>query len=146
MSKERALNMLRKSINMPAATFREGQWEAIEKLTINKEKLLVIQRTGWGKSSVYFISSKILREQGRGPTIIISPLLALMRNQIEAAERLGIKAVQEIDNDIFEINFNGDSIHEKFNSVSSRMHMKSNPQSFLIDLPDYGERYMEKIN
>ncbi|RDK82639.1 hypothetical protein [Marinirhabdus gelatinilytica] len=54
--------------------------------------------------------------------------------------------VQEIDNDIFEINFNGDAIHEKFNSVSSRMHMKSNPQSFLIDLPDYGERYMEKIN
>lgn len=93
MSKERALNMLRRSINMPNATFREGQWEAIEKLTINKEKLLVIQRTGWGKSSVYFISSKILREQGRGPTIIISPLLALMRNQIEAAERLGIKAV-----------------------------------------------------
>lgn len=93
MSKERALNMLRKSIDMPTATFREGQWEAIEKLTIQKEKLLVIQRTGWGKSSVYFISSKILREQGKGPTIIISPLLALMRNQIEAAKRLGINAV-----------------------------------------------------
>ena len=93
MSKESALNMLRRSINMPTATFREGQWEAIEKLTVNKEKLLVIQRTGWGKSSVYFISSKILREQGKGPTIIISPLLALMRNQIEAAERLGINAV-----------------------------------------------------
>jgi hypothetical protein len=55
-------------------------------------------------------------------------------------------AIQEIDDDIFEINFNGDAIHEKFNSISSRMHMKSNPQTFLIDLPDYGVRYMEKIN
>ncbi|MDP2541167.1 hypothetical protein CSC81_01445 [Tenacibaculum discolor] len=55
-------------------------------------------------------------------------------------------SVQEIKNDIFEINFNGDAIHEKYNTISSRMHMKSDPQSFLIDLPDYGERYMEKIN
>jgi len=93
MNKQGAVSLLRKAINIPNAEFREGQWEAIEKLTLNKEKLLVIQRTGWGKSSVYFISSKILRGQGRGPTIIISPLLALMRNQIEAAERLGINAV-----------------------------------------------------
>lgn len=93
MDKQGAVSLLRKALNIQDATFRDGQWEAIEKLTINKEKLLVIQRTGWGKSSVYFISSKILRDQGKGPTIIISPLLALMRNQIEAAERLGIKAV-----------------------------------------------------
>tara|TARA_R110002050_G_scaffold56512_2_gene127047 strand:- start:1317 stop:3410 length:2094 start_codon:yes stop_codon:yes gene_type:complete len=92
MDKQGAVALLRKALNIPDATFREGQWEAIEKLTVNKEKLLVIQRTGWGKSSVYFISSRILRDQGKGPTIIISPLLALMRNQIEAAERLGIKA------------------------------------------------------
>ncbi|WP_339753441.1 DEAD/DEAH box helicase [uncultured Winogradskyella sp.] len=93
MDKQGAVALLRKALNIPDATFREGQWEAIEKLTVKKEKLLVIQRTGWGKSSVYFISSRILRDQGKGPTIIISPLLALMRNQIEAAERLGIKAV-----------------------------------------------------
>lgn len=93
MIKTKALEMLRKSIGFQDAAFREGQWESIERLTVNKEKLLVIQRTGWGKSLVYFISSKLLRDQGKGPTIIISPLLALMRNQIEAAERLGIRAV-----------------------------------------------------
>lgn len=93
MNRENALLLLRKALNAPDADFRDGQWEAIQKLTVSKEKLLVIQRTGWGKSSVYFISCKILRDQGKGPTIIISPLLALMRNQIEAAERLGIKAV-----------------------------------------------------
>ncbi|MCE7055418.1 RecQ family ATP-dependent DNA helicase [Algoriphagus sp. AGSA1] len=92
MSKKLALSLLRKSLNDPKAEFRDGQWEAIEKLTVQKQKLLVLERTGWGKSSVYFISSKILRSQGKGPSIIISPLLALMRNQIEAAERLGIKA------------------------------------------------------
>ncbi|EAR01411.1 RecQ family ATP-dependent DNA helicase [Maribacter sp. HTCC2170] len=92
MDKNGAVALLRKALDLPDATFREGQWEAIEKLTINKEKLLVVQRTGWGKSSVYFISTRILRDQGKGPTIIISPLLALMRNQIEAAKRLGIKA------------------------------------------------------
>lgn len=93
MDKTDPLILLRKSLNNPQAQFRTGQLEAIEKLTIDKQKLLVVQRTGWGKSSVYFISSKILRDQGKGPAIIISPLLALMRNQIEAAERLGIKAV-----------------------------------------------------
>ncbi|MCK0134839.1 RecQ family ATP-dependent DNA helicase [Arenibacter sp. S6351L] len=93
MHKQKAISLLRKSLNLPDAEFRDGQWEAIEKLTVNKEKLLVIQRTGWGKSSVYFVSTRILRDQGKGPTIIISPLLALMRNQIEAAERLGINAV-----------------------------------------------------
>ena len=92
MSKELALSLLRKSLKDPHAVFRDGQWEAIERLTVQKQKLLVLERTGWGKSSVYFISTKILRIQGKGPSIIISPLLALMRNQIEAAERLGIKA------------------------------------------------------
>lgn len=93
MTRQDAVKLLRRSLNDPNAEFRPGQWEAIEKLTVAKEKLLVIQRTGWGKSSVYFISSKILRDKGSGPTVIISPLLALMRNQIEAAERLGIRAV-----------------------------------------------------
>lgn len=93
MNKKDAITLLRQSLNDPEAEFRDGQWEAIQKLTINKEKLLVIQRTGWGKSSVYFITTRILRDQGKGPTIIISPLLALMRNQIVSAERLGIRAV-----------------------------------------------------
>ena len=93
MNKKEALSLLRTAINDPKADFREDQWEAIDRLVNERSKLLVIERTGWGKSSVYFISTKILRDQGKGVTIIISPLLALMRNQIEAAERLGIKAI-----------------------------------------------------
>ena len=75
------------------AEFRPGQWEAIDALVNRRERLLVVQRTGWGKSSVYFIATRILRDRGRGPTLIVSPLLALMRNQIEAAGRLGIRAL-----------------------------------------------------
>ena len=93
MDKQGAVALLRKALNLPDATFREGQWKAIEKLTVGKEKLLVIQRTGWGKSSVYFISTRILRYQGKGRFIIISPLLTFMRKQLEVAELLGINVV-----------------------------------------------------
>jgi ATP-dependent DNA helicase RecQ len=92
MNRTDGLSLLRKSLNDSSAEFRDGQWEAIDSLVNGRKKLLVVERTGWGKSSVYFISTRILRDQGRGTTIIISPLLALMRNQIEAAERLGINA------------------------------------------------------
>ena len=88
-----ALAHLRRALNDPEATFRDGQWEAIEALVMRRERLLVVQRTGWGKSSVYFIATRLLRDAGRGPTLIVSPLLALMRNQIEAAERIGIRAL-----------------------------------------------------
>src|SRR5581483_5503490 len=77
----------------PGATFREGQWEAIEALIERRARALVVQRTGWGKSLVYFIATKLLREQGAGPTLLISPLLALMRNQTEMAERIGVRAL-----------------------------------------------------
>lgn len=87
-----ALELLRLALGDAAAEFRDGQWEAIDALVNRRERLLVVQRTGWGKSSVYFISTRILRDRGRGPTLIVSPLLALMRNQIEAAERLGVRA------------------------------------------------------
>ena len=76
----------------PDAEFREHQREAIEDLVDGRRRVLCVQRTGWGKSAVYFIATAMLRAQGEGPTLLISPLLALMRNQIEAAERLGIKA------------------------------------------------------
>ncbi len=72
--------------------FRDGQFEAIDALANRRERLLVVQRTGWGKSFVYFIAARLLRDRGRGPTLIVSPLLALMRNQIEAAKRLGLKS------------------------------------------------------
>ncbi len=72
------------------ATFRDGQYEAIE-ATMTKKRTLVVQRTGWGKSLVYFTCTRLLRENGKGVTIVISPLLVLMKNQLEAANRLGLK-------------------------------------------------------
>ena len=88
-----SLALLRSAVNDQDAEFRDGQWEAIDALVNRRERLLVVQRTGWGKSAVYFIATRILRDRGRGPTLIVSPLLALMRNQIEAAGRIGIQAV-----------------------------------------------------
>ena len=93
MLRNDAEKLLKVAIDNQAAEFREGQWEAIDALVNQRKKMLVVQRTGWGKSSVYFISTRILRDRGLGPTIIVSPLLALMRNQIEAAKRLGIRAL-----------------------------------------------------
>lgn len=93
MQREDAEKLLKVAIGNAVAEFRDGQWEAIDALVNQRKKMLVVQRTGWGKSSVYFISTRILRDRGQGPTIIVSPLLALMRNQIDAAKRLGIRAV-----------------------------------------------------
>ncbi|MFD4180794.1 DEAD/DEAH box helicase [Rhodococcus sp. NPDC058514] len=76
----------------PDATLREDQWTAIEALVVQRKRALVVQRTGWGKSAVYFISAKLLRARGHGPTVIVSPLLALMRNQVASAERAGVRA------------------------------------------------------
>jgi ATP-dependent DNA helicase RecQ len=87
-----ALNWLRTAIGNPAVDFRDGQWEAIDQLVTRRGRVLCVQRTGWGKSMVYFVAAKLLREQGAGPTLIISPLLALMRNQVDAANRLQLRA------------------------------------------------------
>lgn len=75
-----------------AARLREDQWRAIEALVADRRRALVVQRTGWGKSAVYFVATSLLRAGGSGPTVIVSPLLALMRNQVEAAARAGIHA------------------------------------------------------
>ncbi|MEV0967747.1 RecQ family ATP-dependent DNA helicase [Microtetraspora glauca] len=74
------------------ARLRDDQWSAIKALVMDRRRALVVQRTGWGKSAVYFVATALLRELGEGPTVIVSPLLALMRNQIAAAERAGIHA------------------------------------------------------
>jgi len=87
-----ALELLRRGSNIPTAVFRNGQEEAIRHIVEGGTRLLVVQKTGWGKSFVYFIANKLLREAGHGPAILISPLLALMRNQIAAAQRIGIRA------------------------------------------------------
>ena len=76
----------------PGAEFRDGQWEAIDQIANQRRRLLVVQRTGWGKSIVYFLATRILRDAGAGPTLLISPLLSLMRNQLLATEKLGVRA------------------------------------------------------
>jgi ATP-dependent DNA helicase RecQ len=77
----------------PGAVLRDDQWTAIRALVSDRRRALVVQRTGWGKSAVYFVATALLRARGAGPTVIVSPLLALMRNQVAAAERAGITAV-----------------------------------------------------
>src|SRR5687768_16088249 len=92
-AREQAETCLRALVGRDDAVLREDQWAAIEALAVDRRRALVVQRTGWGKSAVYFVATKLLRETGAGPTVIVSPLLALMRNQIAAAERAGIHAV-----------------------------------------------------
>lgn len=89
---ERALELLRLGSGLPEAEFREGQEDAIRHIVAGNGRLLVVQKTGWGKSFVYFIATKLLREAGMGPALLISPLLSLMRNQIAAAVRMGVHA------------------------------------------------------
>jgi ATP-dependent DNA helicase RecQ len=88
----RSLQLLRIGVGNPRAVFRDGQQDAIRHIVEGRGRLLVVQKTGWGKSFVYFIATKQLREAGAGPALLISPLLALMRNQIAAAERMGVRA------------------------------------------------------
>ena len=91
---KRALELLRSGTAHHTAEFREGQEDAIRHIVEGRGRLLVVQRTGWGKSFVYFIATKLLREAGTGPALLISPLLSLMRNQIAAAERMGVRAIR----------------------------------------------------
>jgi ATP-dependent DNA helicase RecQ len=90
-TKERAQALLNDIAGRPVE-FRQGQWEAISEIVERSGRALVVQRTGWGKSAVYLIATRLIRERGGGPTLIVSPLLALMRNQIEMADRAGVRA------------------------------------------------------
>ena len=89
---ENAQALLRKLTANPNASFHPGQFEAIAALVTDRRRTLVVQRTGWGKSAVYFISALLMRAQGSGVALIISPLLSLMRDQVQAAERAGVRA------------------------------------------------------
>ncbi|WP_188523493.1 RecQ family ATP-dependent DNA helicase [Isoptericola cucumis] len=91
--REQAEESLRALVGRDDAALREDQWRAIEALVAFRRRALVVQRTGWGKSAVYFVATSLLRSRGAGPTVIVSPLLALMRDQIAAAARAGIRAV-----------------------------------------------------
>jgi ATP-dependent DNA helicase RecQ len=88
---ERAAELLAELAG-PGAVLRDDQLVAIEALVAEKARVLVVQRTGWGKSAVYWIATRLLRDQGAGPTLVVSPLLALMRDQVAAAARMGIAA------------------------------------------------------
>ncbi|MET0998807.1 MAG: DEAD/DEAH box helicase [Marmoricola sp.] len=91
-ARDEAEHHLRALVGREDARLHDDQWAAIEALVVGQRRVLVVQKTGWGKSAVYFVATALLRGLGAGPTVIISPLLALMRNQIEAAERAGIRA------------------------------------------------------
>ncbi len=88
----KALDLLRRLTGSPSAGFRAGQLEAIRAVAESRKRALVVQRTGWGKSAVYLIATRLLRDAGEGPTVIVSPLLALMRNQLEMTRKLGLNA------------------------------------------------------
>ena len=92
-TRESALTVLRTLVGTDAAEFHDGQFEAISALVDDRRRALVVQRTGWGKSAVYFVATLLLRQRGSGPTILVSPLLALMRDQVAAAARAGVRAV-----------------------------------------------------
>ena len=92
-SRAAALAILRTLVGRDDAEFHDGQFEAIETLVDQRRRALVVQRTGWGKSAVYFVATLLLRQRGAGPTILVSPLLALMRDQVTAASRAGVRAV-----------------------------------------------------
>jgi len=89
-----ALDVLRALVGRDDADFHDGQFEAVQALVDDRRRALVVQRTGWGKSAVYFVSTLLLRRRGAGPTVLVSPLLALMRDQIAAAARAGVRAVK----------------------------------------------------
>ncbi|MCD5345907.1 RecQ family ATP-dependent DNA helicase [Agromyces sp. S2-1-8] len=88
-----ALEALRELVGRDDAVFHDGQFEAIQALVEGRRRALVVQRTGWGKSAVYFVATLLQRRAGAGPTLLVSPLIALMRDQIAAAERAGVRAV-----------------------------------------------------
>lgn len=93
VNRKQARRLLREAVRNRKAKFRTGQWNAIDRLVNGRERLLAVERTGWGKSLVYFIATRLLRASGYGPTLIVSPLLALMRDQVEEARRIDVAAV-----------------------------------------------------
>jgi ATP-dependent DNA helicase RecQ len=90
---DEAQELLGRLVGDPTAEFRDGQLESVAALVEGGERVLVVQRTGWGKSAVYFVATALTRARGGGPTLIVSPLLALMRDQVAAAQRAGLRAV-----------------------------------------------------
>jgi ATP-dependent DNA helicase RecQ len=136
--KDLILEALRTLTAKPDANFHVGQREAIESLVDRRERLVLVQRTGWGKSAVYFVATDLLRAQGLGPTLLISPLLALIRNQIDAAKRLGLRT--------FTINSDSES------TVSELVSLIDSDEVDLVVIsperlanPEFAEKIMPRI-
>ncbi|MEV0294056.1 DEAD/DEAH box helicase, partial [Nocardia sp. NPDC050710] len=135
--RERAEELLRELAG-PAARLHEDQWTAIEALVVWRRRALVVQRTGWGKSAVYFIAAKLLRRAGRGPTVIVSPLLALMRNQVAAAERAGVVAATINSGNVTEWN----EIHDRVAAGDVDVLLVS-PER--LNNPDFRDQVLPKL-
>ncbi|MEV6336405.1 ATP-dependent DNA helicase RecQ [Nocardia vinacea] len=135
--RERAEELLRELAGAQAQ-LREDQWTAIEALIVQRRRALVVQRTGWGKSAVYFIAAKLLRRAGRGPTVIVSPLLALMRNQVAAAERAGVVAATINSGNVTE----WDEIHDRVAAGEVDVLLVS-PER--LNNPDFRDQVLPKL-
>ena len=122
----------------PEAVLRDDQWTAIEALVVGRRRALVVQRTGWGKSAVYFIAAKLLRAAGFGPTVIVSPLLALMRNQVAAAERAGVHAATINSGNMTD----WDEIHQRVRSGSLDVLLVS-PER--LNNPDFRDNVLPSL-
>lgn len=119
----RALELLRLGSGNVMADFREDQEAAIRHVVEGAGRLLVVQKTGWGKSFVYFIATRLLRDRGAGPALLVSPLLALMRNQVLAAERMGLRAAT----------LNSEN-RDEWDAITARLH--SNDIDILLISPE----------
>jgi len=94
MNREQVGRLLQQALGDQTDDFRRNQWEAIDAIVNRRQRLLVVERTGWGKSIVYFLSAQLLRQYRQDAlTVVVSPLISLMRNQIEQAQRIGVTAV-----------------------------------------------------
>jgi len=135
--RERAEKLLQELAG-PHAELHDDQWAAIEALVVDRRRALVVQRTGWGKSAVYFIAAKLLRADGYGPTVIVSPLLALMRNQVAAAQRAGVVAATINSGNVTE----WDEIHERIAAGSVDVLLVS-PER--LNNPDFRDRVLPRL-
>ena len=130
--KTKALRILKSALGDPNANFQSQQWEAISALAEYRQRVLLVQRTGWGKSAVYFISTRLLRDRGFGPTIIISPLLALMRNQIDSAAKYGVRLGTHNSSNTTELNRQAEAafLADELDALIISPERLSNPEFF----------------
>ena len=129
VNRKQARRLLREAVRNRKAKFRTGQWDVIDRLVNGRERLLAVEQTGWGKGLVYFIATRLLRASGYGPTLIVSPLLALMRDQIEEARRVGVTAV---------------AFNSSINDSTTQSHMRAIEQDEIDAILIAPERFADR--